>query len=897
MAIIARVAAVTAVVLFLFAGGWAAEQPKPGPADTIVLDTYGIWRMHATLASPVLASGETVDLMIMWLNFMTPAPAENWQKPDFNDQTWQRGPTTLACKSPLVSRLCLRGKFTVTDPPAIKRMSLSVAYRGGLIVTVNGVEVCRRHIAQGRALSEGPGGLKRDLTDFAIPIDRLRKGMNVIGLEIIRAPYLKRGNKIRLEDKREVELYEESACEILSARLSASSDAGLIPNAVRPEGFQVWNADTMAVDFALDRGDQAEPLRPVTIVGARNGLFTGKVVVGSTRPIRGLMVTPSDLRTVGGTIDASNVRIRYGLKWGRQALVDRSRNRRPSPFPTWANRLGALAERPVDTFEVLKPERRRSGLRFENSPGHVGPVSGAVVPIWITVKTPVDVKAGTYAGKVTITAEGEKPVDVPVELRLADWTMPDTQDFRTWTDIIQCPDTLALEYKVSLWSDRHFELIARSFRRIGETGSRTVYIPLITHTNFGNEESMVRWIDRKDHYEYDFSVMERYLDVAEKNMGRPKALIFVVWDVYMMGKETDTDNPNRAHRQGQMARHIARKGGTLNHEPMVTLLEPATGKVKNVSLPRHADKEASKQLWKPLFDQLRQRLRKRKLEKLMMLGVECDAWATKEEHQFFHEITDGAPWVIQSHEGHPPDKLIRGVSPVGYQARVWKIKFSDAGAHPPTRRSSSPKSQGGWRQSALLAQFDRFTRGDHPNVRWRHLAESIITGGQRGPGRLGGEYWDVVRNRAGQRRGTTFERFPESTWRNLYIADALLAPGPTGPVATDQLEAYRDGVQECEARIVIERALVDKALRARLGRDLARRCEEYLHARHMMMWLSLSNLQLRLGRKGKRYMAYEWRQQANLCGTRWFLSSNWQQRTAQLYSLAGEVTKKLGAMR
>jgi hypothetical protein len=96
----------------------------------------------------------------------------------------------------------------------------------------------------------------------------------------------------------------------------------------------------------------------VTIVGARNGLFTGKVVVGSTRPLRGPKVTPDDLRNGDDTVDASHVRIRYGLKWGRQVLVDRSRNRRPSPFPTWANRLGALAEEPLDTFEVLKPERR-----------------------------------------------------------------------------------------------------------------------------------------------------------------------------------------------------------------------------------------------------------------------------------------------------------------------------------------------------------------------------------------------------------------------------------------------------------------------------------------------------------------------------------------------------------
>ena len=133
-----------------------------------------------------------------------------------------------------------------------------------------------------------------------------------------------------------------------------------------------------------------------------------------------------------------------------------------------------------------------------------------------------------------VEAEGEKPVQVPIELRVADWSLPDTQDFRTWVDMIQCPDTLALEYNVPLWSEKHWELIAQSFKLIGETGSRTVYVPLIAHTNLGNEQSMVRWVKKGDKYDYDFSIMERYLDVAEKNMGKPKLVIFVVWDVYMI---------------------------------------------------------------------------------------------------------------------------------------------------------------------------------------------------------------------------------------------------------------------------------------------------------------------------------------------------------------------------
>ncbi len=44
-----------------------------------------------------------------------------------------------------------------------------------------------------------------------------------------------------------------------------------------------------------------------------------------------------------------------------------------------------------------------------------------------------------------------------------------------------------------------------------------VFIPVIGHTNLGNEESMVRWVNKGDNkFGYDFSTMERYLDVATK---------------------------------------------------------------------------------------------------------------------------------------------------------------------------------------------------------------------------------------------------------------------------------------------------------------------------------------------------------------------------------------------
>jgi len=883
--------AVAVMLLAGLAGAAARADESAGGPGTVVLDTYGIWRMHYQIEPPVLWTGEQVSFDYAWLNYKTAARPDDWARAEFDDQTWHRGPVTLAVRSALVSRLCLRGKFTVTDPAAVRGLRLSAAYRGGIIVYVNGAEVHREHVAEGQALAEGPGGEERALDGLTIPNALLRAGMNVVGLEIVRAPYPDSGSEPG-ED-----VYNLNTCEVLRARLEADDASGLVPNAARPPGLQVWNADTMARDLNLDFGDRAEPLRPVRIVGARNGLFSGKVVLGSTEPIRALKVTPGDLRGPGGSIPASAVRIRYGLPWGEEVLHDRGRLRPHSPYPTWATLLSALAEEPLDEFPVLPPERTGDWYRHHKAqPGQPAVVPGAVVPIWITVRVPRDAGSGTYTGRVAVETQGAEPVSVPVEVRVADWTLPDVSDFRTWVGMIQCPDTLALEYDVPLWCDRHFEMIATSLRLIGQTGSRVLYIPLIAHANVGGEQSMVRWVRRGDGYDYDFSVMERYLDIAQENMGTPKLVVFVVWDYYMIPADTSSREDER-FRQKYVTKNLDKIGAQYGFGPMVTVLDPQSGATELVTLPHHSEAAAAKALWQPLFDELRRRMAARGLEGTMMLGLQGDGWPSPEDVALLDEVSGGLPWAMHSHNGHSFDKLQFETARVAYQARVWTCRFSDDGAAG-GGRDATMDSLRGWEGDELNAQFDRVNRDDLPCTQWRHYAETVITGTQRGPARLGGDFWKVLRNKRGERKGRAYERYPESNWRNLIIQTSTLGPGPDGPVATTHLEAFREGVQECEARIEIERALGDEALRARLGEDLAARCEQYLRARHAMMWLSLSNLQCyydNLTADWRRWMAKGWRGWATsgVSGHFWFLCSGWRERSYQLFSLAGEVSRAL----
>ena len=198
-------------------------------------------------------------------------------------------------------------------------------------------------------------------------------------------------------------------------------------------------------------------------------------------------------------------------------------------------------------MSAKKPVARRPG----ETPALV---NGAVVPVWVAVRVPKDAKAGLYKGEVTVQATGEKAVAVPVEVKVADYTLPDSQDNRTLVEILQSPETLAMEYKVPLWSDKHWDLIAQSFRLMADSGNRTLHIPLIAETNLGHEQTMVRWIKKGDAYEYDFSLLEKYLDTAQKNLGKPKLLILHVWDVYMMSKGAAGGWNNEREGSGQGGR-------------------------------------------------------------------------------------------------------------------------------------------------------------------------------------------------------------------------------------------------------------------------------------------------------------------------------------------------------
>ena len=622
--------------------------------------------------------------------------------------------------------------------------------------------------------------------------------------------------------------------------------------------LEVWNSDLMSVDSSVTRPDSAASLQPISIVGARNGWFSGKVVVGSGGPIKDLKATVSDLKSDGGSIPAARVRVRYGVPW-------KGMQRRNNP-----QGMDILLESP--------PEGR------------------STIPLWVTVHVPKEAKPGTYKGELAVQAGDGKAAKVPVEMKVVDWTLPDTGQWQTWMELVQSPDTLAVEYGVPLWSERHWQMIARSLELIGEMGSRVVYIPLICHTNNGNSESMIRWIAKEDgSYEYDFSIMEKYLDLATRHMGKPKMVVVGAWEVYLSAPsgEIIPDEEAKDRRRHVMnnkrmadARRMLRGKG-----PGVTVVDAKGKGAKMINLPRYED-PGSKALWEPVWATLRQKLKARGLEDAMIIGMVSDNWPKRAEVAALKDLSGGLPWVSHAHFSAAGRKggALLGLAKISYESTVWDLEV--------TVNPAKERTYGWKRQEFVTGHYRKAGVNRMTPSRVRGLPEVNITGKQRGIGRLGGDFWWAVKDKRGQRVGTVTARYPQSMWRNLDIQGCLLAPGLSGPVATARYEYMREGVQECEARIQIERALTDKALREKLGEELAARCQTLLDERQRCLWKAQGMSDEAIASTGIKRQSNKLEQllskgRGPATGHKWFIDSGWQERSGALFALAGEVAAKL----
>ena len=134
--------------------------------------------------------------------------ATAWRASGFDDFAWAQGPAQLGygdggeatvvhcgpsaptCNTGNFITTYFRRNFVVSDPPSIPQLELSLLRDDGAVVYLNGVEVARSNLPGGAIgsatlASTGVGGAaESSFFGFAIPVELLVAGQNVIAVEI-----------------------------------------------------------------------------------------------------------------------------------------------------------------------------------------------------------------------------------------------------------------------------------------------------------------------------------------------------------------------------------------------------------------------------------------------------------------------------------------------------------------------------------------------------------------------------------------------------------------------------------------------------------------------------------------------------------------------------------------
>ncbi len=822
------------------AAGQSAQAGAPDDATTLLdaEDTFWRWRTigrpAVLVAQPGAAERTALDgkkLSAPEAERMESELPAGWASADFDDSAW---PRTAARRLPSLAfltdsssmggqnatflktgLLVLRARFKATDPSAIRRLSLALSYRGGVVVYLNGRQVARAGLPEGPLSASTPGlpypdsayldaagkplpeprrvnkddkesadriaSRDRLLGPIDLPSDAVRPGVNVLAIELHRSDYHLAA--LHYPDSRFMAAW--MPCGLTALRLSLPG-GGAEPNTGRPRGVQVWNQDRNDRTSAFDYGDPNEPLRPIVLAGARNGSFSGKVVVSSDQPLEGVRAEASPLTrdAAGGgeanpvTIPASVVQVRYS---------------EPIVVYDWRTKW-------VEPMNVAPP------ARVVPEPQRQPPQPGAVVPVWLTVHVPGDAPAGDYAGTLAITASGGKLADVPVRLRVADWTVPDPARFRTFVGLYQSPTAVALTYNVPMWSDRHWELMDRSMMRLGELGTQLVQVPVVEQTKLGNDEGMVFWVKKPEQsgtpataagpFDYDFSVLERYLKLVKKHLGVPR---FVVLHVYHAGGWTEA-GPKQVNT--------------------VTVVDSRTGQREHLQTPEFGT-EQSKAFWTPVLTGLKERLAAEGMGKSLCLGSLCEKNPTPAECTMFRDIVGEVAWMRITHQIHGrlerPHPPLPGGGLDDFHIFTYLPGLPDPAVEVP------PVHAGYWPR---VAYYRRAQGASLPLVGHRLFAARALFLRLPGFSHMGLDYWPVPQGRR-ERGGLLYGRWPRA---NNYPGDPepsyLTWPGPDGAEAMTAFESVREGIQEAEAMIVISEALQRQD--DPLDPELARRCREAL---------------------------------------------------------------------
>jgi len=653
-----------------------------GRRSTVMLAALGLLfglvglRGVAQVPEPLVVLGDTSPLRFMvayqppgvsaekraWYRWVSagdecesPLPPADWMAANFDDRNWPPavgsilGGYGFRSKAD-VALLGVRAKFHVDDPAAVRDLKLELIFRGGVVAFLNGNEIGRSYLPAG-ALPAWAGATAypdevMDLpalsstgvpdavlapsyearfrrTTFAIPAGALRKGTNVLALELhwsSNRPPKNNWNTTGLH----------------TLRLTSAPGSAVTPNV---GGARIWVADPLLrVGTQADYGDPVEPLLLQFDV-PRNGFASRQVVITAPTDIPAPTVKVSALRGPV-PIPVDTVRVRYARVADGEfpALLDAPSTDPDSQRPSY---------RPKDRLDV-KPR----------------PVEGPhILPIWITVQAPRDAPPGDYVGSAAVSDYGGDPITIPIRLHVYEWTLPDPHEWRTVVNVLQSPESVAGRYKVPLWSDAHFRLLEPSLKAMGEIGNDVLGVNAVAKTVFGDDPLIV-FREDKGTFVPDFRYLDRYLKLYDHYAGAPQFLSVQVWHYGMSQRGYGRDGGSASTIAGTIPVMVQR-GDQLEHTDIPIFGKPGTADT-----------------WRAVMDGVRNRVAALGWrDTRILLGTAGDNHPNREIITFFEQVAPLTEWRVITHtslkwgptteERNAGDGMI-----VGYSENARRLAFT-----------------------------------------------------------------------------------------------------------------------------------------------------------------------------------------------------------------------------
>jgi len=154
--------------------------------------------------------------------------------------------------------------------------------------------------------------------------------------------------------------------------------------------------------------------------------------------------------------------------------------------------------------------------------------------VWCEVKVPKDTPAGNYSCTVSVFKgcvfdEEEKLGECKVNIEVLDYVMPEPSEYRMHLDLWQHNSNIARKADVPLWSDAHFEVMEEYVKSLAQLGQKAMTIivseiPWSGQSCFYEtkldanmfEYSIIPITKTESGFVYDFTKMQRYIDICEK---------------------------------------------------------------------------------------------------------------------------------------------------------------------------------------------------------------------------------------------------------------------------------------------------------------------------------------------------------------------------------------------